>query len=58
MTEETRTVRETVGAGELPTFGRVREVVAEYGDGKVRREIEVVENGRYVPKFTEMDDAE
>ncbi|WP_224332896.1 hypothetical protein [Haloprofundus halobius] len=51
---QSRSYREIIGGVDLPLEEKAREVVVEYDDGTVRREIEVVRNGRYVPRFQEM----
>ena len=54
---ETRTVREVIGgARSFSTYGYAREVIAEYENGERRREIEIEQDGEYVPKFREIHD--
>lgn len=57
--EPSRTVREVIGgARSFSTYGYAREVIAEYENGERRREIEVEQDGEYVPKFREIEDGE
>lgn len=53
---EGRRVREVIGGANIPMEKRARVVVAEYDDGSVRQEIEVVQNEKYVPRYAELDD--
>ena len=53
--EDNRCVRKVIGSFEMWDGRRAREVVATYGDGDTRREIEVGINEEYVPRYREME---
>jgi len=54
--DENRQVTKVIGEFEMWDGRRAREVVATYGDGDSRREIEVGVNGKYVPRYKEIED--
>lgn len=50
-----RQVTEVKYGFEMPGDRLARVVVAKYGDGTSRREIEIGVDGRYVPRYAEIE---
>jgi len=52
---DNREVTKVIGTFEMWDGRRAREVVATYGDGTARREIEVGIDEEYVPRYKEIE---